>query len=192
MSSIEFWEWFVKNSRRYLYINTLSPEEKNKMLDEFEHALHRYCEALYFEIGGTREGKNELIFSAGGNRAYFDEVEELVSAAPSLSEWSVIAFKPPRGFRFKLNFEGSHINTDHIWFRPISFNGKKVALMLFFRDYTDLGRDAFISAAYIVLETILGERVVGSQIEYIDVAPLPKDTTDIGKIESIQEWIKQL
>ena len=47
-----FWEWFQANNHKYLFLNDVSEDEKENLMNEFLSHLHEYCDELYFEMGG--------------------------------------------------------------------------------------------------------------------------------------------
>src|SRR4051794_15901947 len=115
-----FWDWFKTNNSKYYYLNQITDlEKREKLLNQFLEQLHNYCDNLFFEIGGVPNEPQELIISAEGNKDYFDKVEELVAAAPKLSDWEIIAFKPPLGVDYITEYKGIKLNARKIWFLPL-------------------------------------------------------------------------
>ena len=103
ISATEFWDWFKKNNFQFFFLNQINDEnEKQRILDELDSKLNEYSEGLYFEIGGHPDDTQDLIITADGDINYFKDVKHLVKNAPKISNWNIIAFKPPinQGKRF--------------------------------------------------------------------------------------------
>jgi hypothetical protein len=57
-----FWAWFKTNNAKYYYLNQLSDaEEKENLLNIFLKQLHKYCDKLFFEIGGVSTPKSQTV-----------------------------------------------------------------------------------------------------------------------------------
>ena len=193
----EFWIWFTENNKQFLFLNQIDSREiKDKLLDDFIKELHKYCDKLYFEIGGHPEDNNvELIITAEGNVDYFDKVEELVDSAPKLKDWQIIAFKPPMGKGFKTNYHGKEFDPSKIIFIPLNHEDdpKLVGLQVCYPDYSDGERDIFINGTYIAIDTLIGEKSTALDINYLEVVRTPENIKDydFGHLEDIKEYIEE-
>jgi hypothetical protein len=193
----KFWIWFTENNKKFLFLNQIDSKEiKDKLLDEFLKELHEYCDKLYFEIGGHPEENNvELIISAEGNVDYFDQVEKLITSAPELKDWQIIAFKPPMGKGFKTNYRGKEFDPSKIIFIPLNHQDDPtlVGLKVCYPDYSDDERDIFINGTYIVIDTLIGEKSTALDINYLEVARTPENIKDydFGHLENIKEFIEE-
>jgi hypothetical protein len=190
-----FWEWFIENNIRYLNLDNISEEEeKEKLLDDFLFHLHQYCDKLFFQIGGDVNGKRELIISAEGDINYFAEVEKLVAEAPKLEYWEIIAFKPARGPGFVTKYGDIEIATSKVWFLPLkNENEKGLGLRLYVKDYDSQKELQYLEAAYQMLDNILGEKICGENIKYVEVEKLipgrsKKDLFEFNDLPEYIEW----
>lgn len=189
----KFWDWFKDNNSKYLKLDEIENEAEYEMLlEDFLKHLHEYCEGLYFLIGG--DDKKEIIITAEGDAKYFDDVEKLVSKAPLLPGWDIIAFKPPMEGDFVTNYEGAEIDTSTSWFMPLenSSKPKELGLKIYIENYSAADRENFLNAAYEVLDTILGEKINAAQVQYVDIEKLPVDIKEQGLIElsKLLEYVK--
>ena len=116
----KFWKWFKDNNKAYTFLNSVDEEAKENLLDEFLEQLQKYCDSIYFEIGGYPDEVQELIITAEGDKNYFDKVEEIISAAPKIDGWTFIAFKPPMPDNFRSKWDDLELNTENMWFLPLS------------------------------------------------------------------------
>ncbi len=181
-----FWNWFKRNNSKYYYINQMIDlEQKEKVLDDFLNQLHNYCDKLFFEIGGVPNEPQELIISAEGNKDYFHKVEALVSKAPNIDEWQIIAFKPPMGVDFITEYEGIKMNPHEIWFLPLDNekDPKALGLRICLPNFDLKKEEIFLEGCYQLVDAILGEKSAALEINHIEVDKLPKNPDDKGLIE---------
>jgi hypothetical protein len=185
-STQNFWNWFRQHTKSYSFINQVDSETKEKLLSDFSEQLHKYCNNLYFEIGGDPKECQELIITAEGNKEYFDQVEHLVNAAPKIDNWKIIAFIPPRDIHFKINYEGLILSPEEMWFMPLEKKDdpSAIGLSICLMNY-ELVKDHefFESAMYKVLDVLLGEKSAAIDIEYITFDQLSDNPEEDGMIE---------
>ena len=197
MSASIFWSWFERHAPRFAQLRD-DPQEA--VLDEIQARLHAYCEHLWFEVGGPPAGPMEFVISAEGNEDFFPEVQALADAAPIIPGWAVVAFKPPQGFDFVTSYEGLEIVPGQCWFLPLTSASEpgRLALRVGVPGYTAELSETIETALYLVVETGLGELVVGQRIAFIEACELPHDPERDGFIrvselgEHIAEWSRRV
>jgi hypothetical protein len=193
-AAAEFWSWFIRNE---LELSRIGNSEDPLMTDLMSK-LHRIHEDLFFELGTNFE-PHELVITAEGKRRLFPLVDELAASAPVIPQWKIVALKPPQGFDFVTNFEGSDYDPKTMWFLPMirkqgeeSLLGLRVGI-----PHLDLKKKAEAqTAVLIILDTALGERTAAEEIHYLDACPLPDAPADQGFIELMElpryiEWKKK-
>lgn len=190
----QFWNWFKENCKAYTFLNSVDKEVTEKLLNDFLIQLHKYCNNLYFEIGGYPEATQELIITAEGDKNYFDKVEKLIAAAPQIDGWTFIAFKPPMPDNFKSTWNDLELNTEDMWFLPLSnTSNQDLGIRVYFKNQ-DLIKDhkTLIPLLYKMLDTIVGEKSFALDIHYVDTALLPDDPEEQGlyPILELSNYIK--
>src|SRR5688500_16970121 len=85
-----FWDWFAANSHRFVNVE----RDQEVLFGELRRQLSRIHPSLTFEFGPQRDQRRELVISADGIKDAFPAVQRLVAAAPDLSDWRIIAFRP--------------------------------------------------------------------------------------------------
>lgn len=162
----EFWAWFV------------APEAMLWDLeDDLERAFHalltaieRVDEDLALDVGRKRDGRRELILSAGGNLATFPTVIRLAEAAPPLERWTIRAFRPRRPLVGELVLGGVAVRVRDVRFAAEP-SGDRLNVRIFIPGYRWTPQDEFVHAAAVLLETVLGEFDAETRIDSVFVGP---------------------
>lgn len=176
----QFWNWFKENEVKYFFLN--DEEEKEGLLDDFLDHLHFYCENLFFQIGGDPHKEQDLIITAGGNIDYFDAVETLVNHAPHFERWNVIAFIPPMGNGI-VDYENVRLDPELMYFNPLSSSkSTKIGLRIHVENYDPNNDKDFLTASYILLDNVLGEKSNALDIGYIEVENIPTSIVERDKL----------
>ncbi|WP_131539552.1 hypothetical protein [Pedobacter nototheniae] len=127
---------------------------------------------MFFEIGGYPNDKQDLIITADGNSAFFNKVELLVNQAPLLAHWNVIALKPAMGNGI-IEYNGAKLDPEMMYFIPLSNKAsQKIGLRIYIQNYNLDNQKDFLTAAYLVLDTILGEKSNALDIGHVEIENL--------------------
>lgn len=180
----KFWTWFEGEHDRFRNINKVKDGEE--LLDLFLARLHEFDSELYFEVSQPLDdGSNELIISAEGVRAKFPKVEALVAAAPKISKWKILAFKPALGFDFIHEHGELKIDPRKLWFLPLTakIDPSILGLRVGLADYDEEAEDKIKNSVWIILDTGLGEKTCADRIRHLEVVALPEKPEDEGYIE---------
>ncbi|MHA4895354.1 hypothetical protein ACXZ1K_11415 [Pedobacter sp. PWIIR3] len=188
-----FWNWFKENEAKYFFLNQIEDDdEREEILNDFLEHLHLYCENLYFEIGGMPDEKQDLIVTAGGNEDFFEAVETLVEAAPSLENWNIIAFKPAIDDGV-ISYDGVKLDAETMYFMPLeNSSSKKIGLRVYEPNYDPNHKSNFINCLHLVLDNLLGEKASVQEIGYLEMRTLTNeiDTEDLIKLVALPKYIK--
>lgn len=170
----KFWHWFTSNSDVLFAIETGG----EAIADELMAHLQKIHPDLTFEMSGVKDGRREFVVSADGHRKAFPAVEQLVSAAPSLDKWTIIAFRQPKSLDFSVRFDEYHLGPDEIWFvdEPDS---DRIGLTLYINGLAPENEDQAKGAAFILLDSTLGEYAVETRVGFIEIKSLPNDQNNL-------------
>lgn len=183
-SEQRFWQWFAAKSAQIFDFE----QNQEPLFDELSHALNRVHKSLCFEFGPKGDnGKREFIISADGNREAFPAVQNLVATAPDLEQWQITAFRPRRPADFikdmALQIGDLHITEEQIGF-VAEPDANKVGLTLFVKEH-DVQSEAVLFAAFIMLDTILGEYDVETKIGFIAHQPWIEEQTNVQPLTQL-------
>ena len=189
----QFWNWFKDNNKAYLFLNSVDNDIKEHLLDNMLEQLHAYCDKIYFEIGGDPDASQEFIITAEGDKEYFEKVEFLINAAPKISGWTFIAFKPPIPGHFKSEWDNLELNTEDMWFEPLSLqDSDNLGIRVFLKNHDLIkGNEILTPLLYKMLDTILGEKSFALDISYVDTDLQPDDPEeeDLFPILELPEYV---
>jgi hypothetical protein len=182
----QFWDWFAQNNKAYLFLEEVPDDLRETMLDNLQAELHKYCDQLYFEIGGHAKDDQELIITAMGNSQYFEKLDALIKEAPVIKDWKFIAYVAPTADAFKINFEDAEFQSSEMWFLPLDDEGTegKLSLAVFVRNFELVKESKWLmSGIYQALYSVLGEKSFALNLKHIEVGQLPDDPIDEGMME---------
>ena len=122
---------------------------------------------MTFEFGPVANGKRDFVISADGITAAFPAVLALARAAPSLSRWKVIAFRPPRPDVTQISVGGIDLDARKIEFlaRP----GERTDLVIAVPGYQSRPEKKLEQAVYLLLDGMVGEYAVEMRIGGIEI-----------------------
>jgi hypothetical protein len=149
----DFWKWFVRHESELFEFGTESAAEREKVFDALARELRKIDPDLTFEFG-PKESVREFVVSAGGIKRAFPAVVSVVTSAPSLDRWIVMAFRPPRALGV-VELGGARVDPSDVQFLLVD-NGRIAGILLFIpgfrRDDTNLRQ-----IGYLLLDSALGE-----------------------------------
>ena len=181
-----FWKWFEDNNHAFLFTSEVDDDAREQLLSDFLDELHKYNDKLYFQIGGSPDGDQELIITAEGNAEQFESVEKLIASAPVIAHWIFIAFIQASNDDNAINYEDVEIKRSDLWFLPLqsASNPSSIGIRICVPNYEILkASDWLDNAVYKMLDTVLGEKSFALDIDYLDIGELPGDPEENGMIE---------
>lgn len=177
-----FWDWFTDNEEAYF---ELDDSGRDKLFNQLEKKLHKVNRHLAFEFGESLvAGKREFIISADGVVEAFDDVIDLVDNAPSLSNFDIIGFRQPHDEEFSIVYGDIELAWDDI-FCTFEKDSDEVNLTLYIKGFTEENEDEFISASFILLDTVIGEYNAGMRIGEIEFTSY-EGQPDVRPIKELQ------
>ncbi|MDE3839557.1 hypothetical protein C0966_09330 [Bacillus methanolicus] len=168
-SEKEFWMWFEKHSEEYFQLD----ERKYELLfNNLELQLSKINHDLTFEFSADiNKGKREFIISANGIVSAFPDVINLVKSAPKLDKFEIIAFRQRQSGEHEIRYNETVLKTENVFFTYIRDKKENyLDIILYIKDYTDENED-LVGAAFIMLDSLIGEFDVGTKLGEIDFRP---------------------
>src|ERR1700733_14635278 len=167
-----FWNWFSKNSDKYLHFEN----DQDHLFQELKVELEKMDSNLTFEFSPVFEdGTREFVISADGIKSSFPTVINLVDYAPALKNWKIIAFRQPHKEITQINYQSLNLDLKDIFFRYTKDNGK-IGLELHMRGFYESPEWTGIS--FVLLDTVLGEYNAEMCLSWIDKKLLINNNID--------------
>src|SRR5207249_5170279 len=161
-----FWSWFQAHDSALFAVKT----GNEPICGELSEELHRVHPALTFEFGPLESGRREFVLSADGMKDAFPAVLDLGRAAPALSRWTIIRFRPPRPDATQVSLAGVHLDARSIGFLAEP-DGERTGLTVSVPGYKATPKKTYEQAAYLLLDGMLGEYAVEMGVGFIEIVP---------------------
>jgi len=159
-----FWKWFIEHEELLFSLDCECESERERVFDQLVSALQRVHQDLTFEFGPLSESRQFVISAAGLKRA-FPAVINLVQAAPTLSRWRIIPFRPRRNPINAIQINEKRIDPADVQFSLLD-NGANAGIYLFIPGFMESDVD-FKQIGYLFLDETLGEYDVETNLGLI-------------------------
>jgi hypothetical protein len=168
-----FWSWFQQHEAAYYALDPDDMPRREALFDALDVELAKVHSDLTFEFGPVIEGRRDFVVSAAGIKSAFPAVRNLVSKAPALTRWTVIAFRPRRSPVSTIQFQDVSLDPQKVLVR-LSRDGDKVGMTIFIDQYSKAREAEFGQAAFLLLDEALGEFDVETKVGFIELRALPE------------------
>ena len=175
-----FWDWFAANHSA-LGASDLPDEALMASLLE---RLHRVDDGLFFEVC-VNVVPHELVITTEGDPSRLVSANELVSLAPELAGWCVVATKQPTRGRFTIRTaNGETLDLKDMWFLPLASPNAPgaIGLRVAVTGIESENLKRLTADVLRVIEAVLGERRAAGVIGHVELVGAPSDPTGSGFI----------
>ena len=162
-AEMDFWNWFQRNDEALFNFES----DREAIFDQLTNEMHKVHPSLTFEFGPKSDGRREFVISADGIREAFPKVESLYAAAPDLSHWKLIRFRPRRP-PLDVQYGGILVEADTVRL-SLQHEGKKVGITVYLPNYTETSKKTYTGIAFLFLDHALGEYDVETRVGSIEV-----------------------
>ena len=161
-----FWSWFEENQEECA---DLVRKDAGRALDKIGYELARIDPNLVVEMGIDAK-HTELIVSADGISSLFPLVEQTVAAAPSIANWTVIAFRQPKPDIVEASYNGVVVTHGDVRF--IAHNSSVPVDVTFYVRGLTSTEDPRIGALFVLIDGLIGEYNTATRIGAMEFQPL--------------------
>jgi hypothetical protein len=143
------------------------------------------AEGIGVEIGGDAAdaSKMSIVFTASGDEDLFPLVDTIVSRAPKMRHWQVVALRPALGEDFEVSFEGWTVRAHDVWLRlhyPLKGSDRISIEIATTGGWRSGNKDAQQTAALMAVESALGERAFALMVTVQGFVVCPEAPSEAG------------
>lgn len=187
----DFWNWFQQNEKKFHKI----VKEKGNLEEEFFDILSAKLDELkegYYYLTGMLDDKTvELVFTADGDIKNIPFVEELVSSAPDIKNWTFTALKSASDMSIEM--AGFKFNGDNLsfFYSEDAEYPDEIKITVVHQDLTEENKDMVIRGSYIFLDNYIGELNFATTIDHIQVVGpehAQEEMIPISKLSNFLNW----
>lgn len=189
-----FWNWFSDHSEEFLEIVKAQQDVAKLFVNPVLDQLNKLRNGYYVLVGMIEDDLAELIITADGDVRVIPFIEQLVAAAPSLSNWKMTALKPPSPLEnFAVNFSQGSLSADtlHFIFKEENQYPDLLNIDIVHDEITDLNRGLFEQGIFIYLENYIGELQCLELIDGIAIKSKSEaegELISMHKLDSFLKW----
>lgn len=183
-SIAKFWLYFSEHKAALEKIKNAEDPAYDNMLA----SLQEVHEALFFQFC-TEPGKNEFIITAEGEIELFPLVDEIVTEAPPIANWTIFALKPQHGFPVKMRWESTVIDVSSIRVLPVFNDTDQMGLRMYIPNLSDSNEADHHNGLLQILDSGLGERRFAEKIAATWVYPESETPDNAIPITDLNNYI---
>ena len=187
-----FWQWFQDHNEQLMQIDDLSPEASEKLLLELNEQLTQFSAGASFEIGDLTPQGRTFLLTAEGDTDYFADIQALYDTAPETDWWNIEAFRPAKGSRTYVIYEGVRYDSRNYYFVPMENpeNPKQIGITVGVKHHNPKDENQLFGI-FTLIESMLGEYDCGTLLGFLDTAPLPNnlENSDFIPLEKLPDFV---
>lgn len=164
----QFWAAWQQAEARLAQLDNID------FVEQANELLHQFCPECIVELEGVAPASGELpslVFSAGGIREHFPQVQALAELAQTQC-YRVTAFRSPQGgsdaFNFGIEIDGFRLSVSDIAVALVEWGMLPALEIAFTRPIPADMRDRTQNIAIIMLDHIIGEWAASVKISMVD------------------------
>jgi hypothetical protein len=187
-----FWTWFSANQNRFREFKD-DPNKSDIYLNEILAEGRKIKEGLAFELEPPNDGVINLTISADGDKELFSTVQEIVSKAPKIEGWKILAFRqriPEAQVKDMILKTGNHtLDPTKMKFFPL-ISGDTLDVVVYVDNVTDENRNEVAYGCLTLLDNILGEYDCVEKVRSFDFRSFPLEKSELSELRPLTEIAK--
>lgn len=191
-SYADFWNWFEKCEKDFFNAVSKGENIEKVFFDKLSPKLGELKEGYFFLTGMVNDSTAELVLTADGNIKNIVFVEDLVNAAPKLSNWKFTALKPAMDIdNLGIKMNGHTFDKENLFFYSNEQNEfpDKIDITIVHLDCTEENKAIVTNGTFIFLDNYLGELHFTENIDSINVVGTAEANEELVPIEKLKDFL---
>lgn len=177
----KLWEWFKNYSARFK-----SEDLDDQIYSELHDRLTDIHSSLVFEMSVKNKNTRTLVISCDGIKEGIPSVKKVVSSAPHIDGWNVVAFRQPIKESVTLEADKIKLSTDDIKFDFNEAPNDTIDVMIYIDGVNNKNKDDYLRASFVLIDAAIGEYQAMTKIRHLDLLPLPTDTKSLLPLSKLK------
>ncbi len=203
-SIILFWDWIRYNEQTLRNLRNEKPAVQKMFIYWLDKHLHNYCEQLesILMFPANKNEPTQLVISASGDPEYFEQVTKLIDHAPKIRNWKFVAFiqasqsieEMEAGLDKPYVFKDIELKASELKFLPFQYEDvKKIDMIVYLKNFTvHCNNKNLLHVVFIIMQDILGEKSVFENINFVELAQIPTDTSNLICLHELEMFIDEI
>ncbi|WP_074407382.1 DUF695 domain-containing protein [Aquimarina megaterium] len=190
----DFWDWFLENEKKFHNVLKKQGDIKSVFFDKLAPKLNALKDGFWYLAGMYDENISELVITPDGSIKNIAFVEELVQAAPKMTNWKFTALKPAIDIEnVRIDMAGYTFDSENLSFYSIDHKNypDEIEIVIVHNNYNEQDESTIINGTYIFLDNYLGELNSVTTIDNLKVISkneAEKELVPISKLKDFLIW----
>nr|WP_299245396.1 DUF695 domain-containing protein [uncultured Aquimarina sp.] len=190
----DFWNWFLENEKKFHDVLKKQGDIKRIFFDKLAPKLDELKDGFWYLAGMYDDNTSELVITPDGVIKNIIFVEELVQAAPKITNWKFTALKPAIEIEnVRIDMANYTFDSENLSFYSIDHKNypDEIDIVIVHNDYNEQDKSTMLNGTYIFLDNYLGELNSVTAIDnltLISKKDATKELIPISKLKSFLIW----
>lgn len=188
----DFWKWFTANEKSLYQVLKIHKNIEADFLNILSSKLVELKEGFFFLAGMYDQNTAEIIFSPDGIVKNIVFVEDLVKAAPALTNWKFTALKPANDVEnARIVIENYCFDSENLSFYSIEDKNypDEVEIVVVHNDYNEDNLTIITNGTYLFLDSYLGELNSLTTIDNLRIIPKDQAEKELIPISKLKDYL---
>ena len=188
----EFWNWFITNEQTFYKTVKKGHNIEKNFFNKLSSKLGEFKDGFFYLTGMYDENTAELVLTPDGIIKNIVFVEELVSAAPTISNWKFTALKPALDIEnVKITLANYRFDSENLSFYSIEHENypDEIDIVVAYNEFKEEDKSTIINGVYIFLDNFLGELNAVTTIDNLSIISKDKAEKELIPISKLKDYL---
>jgi len=188
----DFWNWFESNQEAFYKVVKSRENLEKDFFDKLSPKLGELKDGFYFLTGMSGDHTTELIITPDGIVKNIVFAEELVAAAPAISNWKFTALKSATNIdNLGIRMGDYNFDSESLSFYAINHDAypDEIDIVIVHNDYKEEDQSTIINGVYIFLDNYLGELNSVTAIDNLKIVSNEQAESELIPISKLKDYL---